>query len=232
MSLFPSCAAVKIRCRSRRTLSSWCRQSTASHERATSSGPFTIGCLTCPSVPATWGTAPLHRLTCPRQHPFRGRAPGPVSSQLSSNDGLKEPFKVVLVSCRLSPAGIRFLDILFPPENSALLTVGLPIRHQDGPDSVGVPMFRTHEMRPGWVPPVPRGRRCPPDRRSLSDRRLPLPNGQPYTPLKPPTGGAADNGAYEDSLAFTRPVFPSPVAPGWNGNPSASSPGFAPHSHP
>jgi hypothetical protein len=29
---FPSCAAVKIRCRSRRTLSSWCRQSTASHE--------------------------------------------------------------------------------------------------------------------------------------------------------------------------------------------------------
>jgi hypothetical protein len=26
-----------------------------------------------------------------------------------------------------------------------------------GPDSVGVPMFRTHEMRPGWVPPLPRG---------------------------------------------------------------------------
>src|SRR6188768_2621811 len=102
------------------------------------------------------GTASLHRLTCPRQHPFRGRAPGPVSSQLSSNDGLEEPFKVVLVSCRLSPAGIRFLDILFPPKNSAPLTVGLPTRHQDGPDSVGVPMFRTHEMQPGWVPPVPR----------------------------------------------------------------------------
>ena len=88
---------------------------------------------------------------------FEARAPGPVSSQLSSNDGLEEPFKIVLVSCRLSPAGIRFLDILFPPENSALLTVGLPTRHQDGPDSVGVPMFRTHELRPGWVPPLPRG---------------------------------------------------------------------------
>jgi hypothetical protein len=138
----------------------------------------------------------------------------------------------VLVSCRLSPAGIRFLDILFPPENSALLTVGLPARHQGGPDSVGVPMFRTHEMRPGWVPPLPRGRRCPPDQRSLSDRRLPLPNGQPYTPLKPPTGGAADNGAYEDSLAFTRPVFPSPVAPGWNGSASAFTLGFAPRSYP
>ena len=63
----------------------------------------------------------------------------------------------MLVSCRLSPTGIRFLDILFPPENSALLTVGLPTRHRGGPDSVGVPMFRTHEMRPGWVPPLPRG---------------------------------------------------------------------------
>ena len=67
------------------------------------------------------------------------------------------------------------------------------------------------------------GRRCPPDQRSLSGRRLPLPNGQPYTPLKPPTGGVADNGAYKDSLAFTRPAFPSPVAPGWNGNASAFS---------
>ena len=76
------------------------------------------------------------------------------------------------------------------------------------------------------------GRRCPPDQRSLSDRRLPLPNGQPYTPLKPPTGGAADNGAYEDSLAFTRPVFPSPVAPGWNGSASAFTLGFAPRSYP
>ena len=76
------------------------------------------------------------------------------------------------------------------------------------------------------------GRRCPPDRRSLSDRRLPLPNGQPYTPLKPPTDGAADNGAYEDSLAFTRPVFPSPVTPGWNGSASAFTLGFAPRSYP
>lgn len=36
----------------------------------------------------------------------------------------------MLVSCRLSPAGLRFLDILFPPETSALLTVGLPGRLQ------------------------------------------------------------------------------------------------------
>ena len=153
---FPSCAAVKIRCRSRRTLSSWCRQSTASQERAASSGPFTIGCLTCPSVPALRvrfasqahlsTSAPLSR----PGHQARYPASYPATTAWRSHSRL-------LVSCRLSPAGIRFLDILFPPENSALLTVGLPTRHQGGPDSVGVPMFRTHEMRPGWVPPLPRG---------------------------------------------------------------------------
>jgi hypothetical protein len=41
-----------------------------------------------------------------------------------------------LVSCRLSPTGIGFLDILFPPEDSAVLTVGLPNR-RSGPDPVG-----------------------------------------------------------------------------------------------
>jgi hypothetical protein len=76
------------------------------------------------------------------------------------------------------------------------------------------------------------GRRCPPDQRSLSGRRLPLPNGQPYTPLKPPTSGVADNGAYKDSLTFTRPAFPLPVAPGWNGNASAFTLGFAPRGYP
>ena len=77
----------------------------------------------------------------------------------------------VRVSCRLSPTGIRFLDILFPPKISAFLTVGLPDRRPDGPDSVGVSVFRAP------------GRWCPPDQRSLSDRRLPLHNGQPSTPL-------------------------------------------------
>jgi hypothetical protein len=153
---FPSCAAVKIRCRSRRTLFSWCRQSTASQERVASSGPFTIWCLTCPSVPALrvrFASQAHLSTSAPLSRPgHRARYPAsyPATTAWRSHPTL-------LVSCRLSPAGIRFLDILFPPENSALLTVGLPTRHQGGPDSVGVPMFRTHEMRPGWVPPLPRG---------------------------------------------------------------------------
>jgi hypothetical protein len=135
---FPSCAAVKIRCRSRRTLSSWCRQSTASHEgRVLGSVHHLVSNLSFGSGaqgPLRFTGSPVHVSAS-----FEARAPGPVSGQLSSNDGLEEPFKVVLVSCRLSPAGIRFLDILFPPENSALLTVGLPTRHQGARTLSGFP---------------------------------------------------------------------------------------------
>ena len=73
---FPSCAAVKIRCRSRRTLSSWCRQSTASHEgRVLGSVHHLVSNLSFGSGGS--GSASLHRLTCPRQRPLRGPGTGP-----------------------------------------------------------------------------------------------------------------------------------------------------------
>jgi hypothetical protein len=40
--------------------------------------------------------------------------------------------------------------------------------------------------------------------------------------------GLPSRSIVEDSVSFTRPVFPLPVAPGWNGSPWASSPSFAP----
>ena len=50
----PALLAVKIRCRSRRTLSSAWRQSTASQSTTSPSGPFTVKrCPTCPSVLAS-----------------------------------------------------------------------------------------------------------------------------------------------------------------------------------
>ena len=70
------------------------------------------------------------------------------------------------------------------------------------------------------------GRRCRPGHRDLDDRRLPLLNGQPSTPLKHPIGGGWDHEAYEDSLAFTRPVFPLPTIPGWNENGFGFFPGL------
>jgi hypothetical protein len=58
------------------------------------------------------------------------------------------------------PPAFCFSVIRFPPRNWALLTVGLPGEHYR-PDLDGVTAFRTHELRPGWVPSKPRGRRCP-----------------------------------------------------------------------
>ena len=41
--------------------------------------------------------------------------------------------------------------------------------------------------------------------------------------------GAQYYEAYESSLTFTLPVFPSPVAPGWHGHPRAFPTSSAPH---
>ena len=65
----------------------------------------------------------------------------------------------VPVSCCLSAAGLRFLGILFPPRNSALLTVGLPaLAHRT---LTGFPC--SARVRCGWgrASSIPRGRRCP-----------------------------------------------------------------------
>jgi hypothetical protein len=86
---------------------------------------------------------------------------------------------MVVVSRCLSAAGIRFSVIRFPPGSWALLAVGLP---DLSPDPDGVTTFRTHELRSGWAPSVPRGQRCSPRTGPLPGRRLPLRSGSPCTP--------------------------------------------------
>jgi hypothetical protein len=89
----------------------------------------------------------LQGLTCSRQHPFgsghSARYPASYAETTSGGAGPWSP-----VSCRLSAAGLRFLSILFPPRNSALLTVGLPPSTRRT-DLDGVSMFRTPETRLG-----------------------------------------------------------------------------------
>jgi hypothetical protein len=52
---------------------------------------------------------------------------------------------------------------------------------------------------------------------------------RPCTPVQQPTtGGFLSRGIIKGSRSFTRPAFPSPVAPGWNGSPRA----FPRASHP
>jgi len=55
-----------------------------------------------------------------------------------------------------------------------------PTEH--GPDPDGVSTFRTHELRPGWVPSIPRGRRCAPGLATITSPRLPLLNGTSLDP--------------------------------------------------
>ena len=222
--------AAKIRCRSRRTLSSCRRQSTAPTKGSRPQVRSPSGVQLALRF-QRFQTALLHQLTCPRQRPFRGprhqaRYPAsyPATATWRSRHG-------VLVSCRLSPTGIaswtscsrqRIPLSLRSAYRSASRRIG-PCRGFRVPharDTTGLGAFST----PGW--------RCLPDQPGFADRRLPLLNGQPCAPLKPPTCGAADNEAYEDSLAFTRPVFPSPVVPGWNRDASAFTLGFAPRGHP
>ena len=51
-----------------------------------------------------------------------------------------------------------------------------------GSDPNGVVTFRTYEMRPGWVPSLPRGLRCPRGRRVISGRHTPLSGDQSLYP--------------------------------------------------
>ena len=86
----PAREAVKIRCRSRRTLSSQARQSTASQSRIASSGPFATTVVVASNLSfrfrGLWSSSsPQAHLTASAR--FRARAPGPVSGRLRGTAG-------------------------------------------------------------------------------------------------------------------------------------------------
>jgi hypothetical protein len=99
----------------------------------------------------------------------------------------------VPVSCCLSAAGIRFSGHPNPARELGLPHGRLTGTQPLSPDPDGVTTFHTHEPRPGWVPPVSRGRRCSPGRPQIPDRRLPIPSGQPLYPLQQSISEAAVN---------------------------------------
>lgn len=74
-----------------------------------------------------------------------------------------------MVSRCLSTAGVRFLVILSRPG----VRLSSRSAYRPRPDPDGVSTFRTHETRPGWVPSIPRGRRCPSGPATITDPRLP-----------------------------------------------------------
>lgn len=157
-------------------------------------------------------TVRLQRLTCHTSAPFRARAPGPVSGQLSTATGggadqsrlrfpvaFRPPAFASWASC---PArGFRpSYDRPTAPPPAARTRAGFP---------------RSARMRPGWVraSSVPRGRRCRRDRVWCPIAACRFATARPCHPdvaLRP--GMCLSRGISKDSLVFARPAFPSPVA--------------------
>jgi hypothetical protein len=180
----PACDAVKMRCRRRRTSPSTRGQLIDPHSRASPSGPFTSAALppwrpTCPSVPGLRSPlssqahlARVSTLSGPGSRPY------PASYTRRPAEGRS----LASISCCLSATGIRF-----PGHPTLAGRLGLPCGRLTGHVTmpgfpIGVPTFHTHELRPGWVPPVSRGRRCSSGRQEIPGQRLPLPSGQPLHP--------------------------------------------------
>jgi hypothetical protein len=202
----------------------------ASHTKTSFAGPFTVRCPTCPPIP-TELTSIRFTAHLPTSAPLSGPGHhGSVSGQLPSNGHLEEqPHR-----CGFLSAFAHRHSLLGHPVPARGFRHSLRLAYRTATAAQTLSGFpRSAHVRNdrGGCLFTP-GQRCRPGHRDLHDRRLPLHSGQPLPPLQHPIGEGWDHEAYEDSLAFTRPVFPSPVVPGWNGDPSASSPGFAPHGHP
>jgi len=168
----------------------------------------------------------LRRLTRPAWAPFRVRAPGPVSGRLSGTTSGRADHRVRFPSSFGVPAFASWV-ILLPPGTYAFLTVGLP-GHLRCPGPDGVTTFHTHEPRPGRVPSRPRDGGAPTTDAESPVTACRFPAASPAPLHHNPSKGLNLTGIHEGSLAFTRPAFPSPVTPGWSGDPWAYPRSFAP----
>jgi hypothetical protein len=181
----------------------------ASQHRASSAGPFTVRCPTCPPIPADMFRI-ASQLTCPRQRSFRG--PGtstPVSGQLPSNGRLEEQPRSLWFPVGFRPPAFASWAScsrqgLQPPLRSAYRRPALRPAHRT---RTGFP--RSARARPGWdwVPSVSRGQRCPHGRRCVRDRRLPHLSGS--VPVRPPPhpdpGGSSDETSPRVSCSHPMP---------------------------
>jgi hypothetical protein len=79
--------------------------------------------------------------------------PGRARIRPVVRDGQQRRWPPVPVSCRLSAAGLRFLDHPVPAGELSL-PHGRPTEGDAPLDPVGVTTFHASEIRPGWVPPL------------------------------------------------------------------------------
>ena len=122
------------------------------------------------------------------------------------------------------PSAFASWVIHSPLGNWAFLAVGLPVLGAKGrtPSGFHVPHVRVATglgalSTPGTVVLM----------RPTAFLRSPpavLQRQNPYTPVLLPSSGLNITRHHRGFTAFTRPVFPWPVVPGWNGNPWAFPP--------
>src|SRR5205814_960283 len=124
----PALLAEKIRCRSRRTTPSTCRQSTASQSRTSSSGPFTVMVSHLPLGSSVCGHLLSTGSPDPRQCPFGpGIRPYPASYVVTIRRRCRSHGHPG--SCCLSATGVGFFG--HPaPAGELSLPRGRPTGHQ------------------------------------------------------------------------------------------------------
>ena len=136
--------------------------------------------------------------------PFRAGPRRPISDRLSRTAGggpaIMSRFPVAF---RL-PASLFGHPI--PAEE-----FGPPHGRLTGPEartSTGSPRSRTHELQPGWVPPLPRGRRRSSRLTQTSTGACRFSAASPCTPLPASISEALITGHRRRVTRFTRPAFP------------------------
>jgi hypothetical protein len=147
---------------------------------------------------------PKRRLTCPRvRTPLRprrgahltrvcalsGQGTRPRIRPVIRHPLAEEPAIMVPVSCCLSAAGIRFSGHPVPARELGLPHGRLTGRHNAPGPGRG---FRVPhcEIRPGWVPPRPRGRRCSPGQMPCPASACRFPAASPFYPAPASHRGA------------------------------------------
>ena len=115
----------------------------------------------------------------PRQHPF-GSGHQPVSGRLSETAGggadHVSRFPVAFRPPAFASWAILSRRGVRPSSRSAYRAI------DRARTPTGFPRSARARSRPGWVPSIPRGRRCLPTGVRSSGRRLPLPSGQSLHP--------------------------------------------------
>jgi hypothetical protein len=140
------------------------------------------------------------------------------------------------------PCGPRFPVAFRPPAFACWillrpLRIGLPYgrltRRTGRLDPIGVVAFRMRELRPGWVSPEPRGRRCAPDRRApVQPAPAAFLRPVPTTRWCSPSAGACLTRHHQGFIRIHPSGLPQPVTHRWDEGPWALTSGFAPRGYP